>query len=134
MPGQEHNVGYWLTPPDMMKSLQDEYDFTFDPCPYPCPPGYDGLASPWGERNWVNPPFGKDAGSITSWVRKAIAEQELGRESVMILPVDRWVTRLVNAGATFRVPPPFRWVAPDGSKQKSPRPVILAHLRPRQVA
>lgn len=28
---------YWLTPPNLMESLSDEFAFTFDACPYPVP-------------------------------------------------------------------------------------------------
>ena len=36
---------YWLTPDDLMKSLNDEFNFDFDPCPYPKPDDFDGLTS-----------------------------------------------------------------------------------------
>ena len=49
---------YWLTPPELMAQLQSEFNFDFDPCPYPKPDGFDGLRCEWGHRNYVNPPFG----------------------------------------------------------------------------
>lgn len=49
---------YWLTPPDLMAKLQEEFNFDFDPCPYPKPDNFDGLVAEWGQRNYVNPPFG----------------------------------------------------------------------------
>jgi len=49
---------YWLTPPDLYARLDAEFHFDFDPCPYPLPPGFDGLACEWGKSNYVNPPFG----------------------------------------------------------------------------
>ena len=33
---------YWLTPDDLMKQLNDEFNFDFDPCPYPKPDDFDG--------------------------------------------------------------------------------------------
>ena len=34
---------YWLTPNDVMKELNDEFNFDFDPCPYPKPEDFDGV-------------------------------------------------------------------------------------------
>lgn len=72
---------YWLTPPDLMKELHAEFNFDFDPCPYPKPDNFDGLRSEWGNRNYVNPPFGSYFDKIdnkkkgpTAWVRKSIEE------------------------------------------------------------
>lgn len=72
---------YWLTPPALYAQLNAEFRFTFDPCPYPVPAGFDGLTQPWGWSSYVNPPFGsilhqgpgdkkpKKKGP-TAWVRK----------------------------------------------------------------
>lgn len=30
---------YWLMPPDLLKPLNDEFNFDFDPCPFPRPDG-----------------------------------------------------------------------------------------------
>ena len=38
---------YWLTPPDVYASLDAEFAFDFDPCPYPLPDGFDGLTCEW---------------------------------------------------------------------------------------
>jgi hypothetical protein len=88
---------YWLTPPDLYAELHERYAFTFDPCPFPVPPGFDGLTCEWGSSNYVNPPFGsiihqgKKKGP-TAWVRKAIAERRAGKRVVLVYPVDmRWL-------------------------------------------
>ena len=49
---------YWLTPPEVYTPLDQEFNFDFDPCPYPLPEGFDGLTCEWGKSNYVNPPFG----------------------------------------------------------------------------
>jgi len=81
---------YWLTPPDLMKALDREFNFDFDPCPYPRPDNFDGLTEEWGQSNYVNPPFEK----VTAWVRKAIAENRKGKGVVLVLPVERWLHRV----------------------------------------
>jgi len=48
---------YWLTPKPIYNSLNEEFNFDFDPCPFPKPDGYNSLVVPWGKSNYVNPPF-----------------------------------------------------------------------------
>jgi hypothetical protein len=80
----EDGKHYWLTPPELMNELNDEFAFDFDPCPFPKPEGFDGLTCEWGSSNYVNPPFGsivhqgKKKGP-TAWARKAIAENKNAR-------------------------------------------------------
>ena len=88
---------YWLTPPELYDELNAEFNFDFDPCPYPKPEGFDGLTCEWGQRNYVNPPFGsimhqgpddkkpKKKGP-TAWMRKAIVHK-------MPPGPDRWKKR-----------------------------------------
>jgi hypothetical protein len=113
---------YWLTPPDLYAALDAEFHFDFDPCPYPLPPGFDGLRCEWGSRNYVNPPFGsiihhgKKKGP-TAWVRKAIAEQAKGRLSVLVYPVDKWVLMLLAAiGTEVRNLGDVRWLSTEDRK------------------
>jgi len=108
---------YWLTPPDLYAALDAEFKFTFDPCPHPLPEGFDGLTQEWGERNYVNPPFGsiihqgKKKGP-TAWVRKAIEQQAKGRLSVLVYPVDKWVLMLLSAiGTKIRNLGDVRWLS-----------------------
>ena len=115
---------YWLTPPDLYERLNMEFQFTFDPCPYPLPQDFDGLTCEWGRSNYVNPPFGsiihkgKKKGP-TAWVRKAIAEQRKGRDVVLVYPVDKWVLMLLEAGAEVRNLGDVKWLAiEDGSRGK----------------
>jgi hypothetical protein len=93
---------YWLTPPDLYAELNAEFQFDFDPCPYPVPDGFDGLTCAWGQSNYVNPPFGsivhegKKKGP-TAWVRKAIIEWQKGKRVVLVYPIDKWVLMLLKA-------------------------------------
>jgi len=113
---------YWLTPPELMRALHDEFGFDFDPCPYPKPDDFDGLTAEWGQSNYVNPPFGsyiaedgKKKGP-TAWARKAIKEYEKGKRVVLLYPIDKWVLMLLGAGAKVRNLGDVRWHATeDGS-------------------
>jgi hypothetical protein len=112
---------YWLTPPELYRQLNDEFAFTFDPCPYPKPDNFDGLDSEWGESNYVNPPFGvvlhngKKKGA-TAWARKCIEESKKGKRVVMVYPIDKWVLMLLEAGAKVRNLKDVKWIATeDGS-------------------
>jgi hypothetical protein len=118
----EDGKHYWLTPPSLLAELDTEFTFDFDPCPYPLPDDFDGLTTPWGESNYVNPPFGtiihqgKKKGP-TAWVRKAITEHQEGKSVVLVYPIDKWVLMLLAAGAEVRNLRDVRWHAiEDGSE------------------
>ncbi len=83
---------YWLTPPGLLAFLDDEFEFTFDACPYPRPDGFDGLTASWGSSTYVNPPFS----GPTAWVRKAMAESEKGKRVVFVFPIAKWILMLLN--------------------------------------
>jgi len=109
----EERKRYWLTPPALFQKLDEEFDFDCDPCPYPREPDYNSLVLPWGERNYVNPPFTrKDApfGGPSAFVRKAISEQSLGKTSVIILPVPHSIGLLLEAGAELRYGGMVKWL------------------------
>lgn len=119
---------YWLIPPEIYNPLHTEFNFDFDPCPHPLPPGFDGLTCEWGRMNWVNPPFGsiihqgKKKGP-TAWMRKAIEEKRKGNGSVIVYPVDKWILMLMKEileeHAQVRNLGDVRWLATeDGSAGK----------------
>jgi len=105
----EDGKHYWLTPPDLYASLNAEFGpFDFDPCPWPKPEGFDGLTCEWGQRNYVNPPFGSIMHNgrkkgPTAWMRKAIEEQRKGKLSVVVYPVDKWVLMMLAATGAVNV-------------------------------
>ena len=109
---------YWLTPASMMAELDAEFSFDFDPCPYPKPEDFDGLAVEWGESNYVNPPFGsyeqdgKKKGP-TAWARKAIEEHRKGKQVVLVYPIDKWIHLLLEAGAEVRNLRDVRWTSTE---------------------
>jgi hypothetical protein len=119
--GNKDGRHYWLTPPDLMEELQQEFGFDFDACPYPKPDSFDGLSSEWGNVTYVNPPFGsiiqdgKKKGP-TAWVRKAIAEHTKGKTVVLVFPTDKWIHYLLRAGAELRSLGDVRWHAIEDGK------------------
>lgn len=131
----EDGKHYWLTPTGLYEELHAEFNFTFDPCPHPRPEGFDGLTCEWGDRNYVNPPFGsimhhgKKKGP-TAWMRKAILEQSKGRLSVVVYPVDKWVLMMLKAtGSKVRNLGDVRWCATeDGSQGKGTGRHIAAFI------
>ena len=116
-PGNEDKVGFWLTPPELMRPLEEEFHFDYDACPYPRPEGFNGLLEEWGQKTWCNPPF---VGSLSPWTRKAITESKKGKLVVMILPITAWIEDLMTAGAEFRFMGRVQWMNPKG--QRTPRP------------
>lgn len=132
---------YWLTPPDLMKELDDEFHFDFDPCPFPKPDNFDGLKIEWGRINYVNPPFGSyvaDDGKKkgpTAWSKKAIFECAKGRTVVFVYPIDKWVLKLLAAGAEVRNLKDVKWYATEDNTQGpgTGRHVACFILRPENM-
>ena len=77
------NYNDWKTPDSFYKTLDKEFNFDFDPCPINAQ--FDGLEIEWGERHFVNPPYGKKLKN--AFVKKAITESLKGKLSVLLLPV-----------------------------------------------
>lgn len=118
----EDKKHYWLTPPELYQSLNSEFNFTFDPCPFPLPNGFDGLTCEWGSSNYVNPPFGsilhegKKKGP-TAWARKSILESKKGKDVVLVYPIDKWVLMLLAAGAEVRNLGDVKWLATEDKSE-----------------
>lgn len=128
---------FWRTPPDTYAKLNAEFGpFDFDPCPCPRPEGYDSLIIPWGERNFVNPPFRRHDGvngkGPTAFVHKAIEEQKNGKSSVIIIPVQSYVNLLLEAGAELRSMGRLRFHGTEtGQPMKDPSPICCFILKPK---
>ncbi len=119
--GAKDGRHYWLTPPELLKALTQEFGFNFDPAPFPKPDQFDGLTCEWGSSNYVNPPFGsilhegKKKG-VTAWVRKAIIENQKGKRVVFVYPIDKWVLMFLAAGAKVRNLRDIKWLATEDGK------------------
>lgn len=85
----------WETPPEIFNPLNEEFEFTLDPC---CTlatakcgkcftPFNDGLKETWqGERVYCNPPYSR--GNIDLWVEKCYKESRKPNTVVVgLLPV-----------------------------------------------
>jgi len=128
--GKKH---YWITPPDLMNSLEKRFHFDFDVCPFPRPEGFNGLTNHWGKMNWVNPPF---TGGITQWIRKALLERQNGNSSVIILPLyqNRAISLLMdeNAEIEFIGKPRFLSIedfSPNPARSSDLIPCVLCILK-----
>ena len=82
----------WATPQDFFDELNEEFEFTLDPCATPdnakCAKFFtkeqDGLKQDWsGERVFCNPPYGRVIGA---WVKKCHDEAQKGTLVVMLIP------------------------------------------------
>jgi hypothetical protein len=115
---------YWLTPPELFEELNKQFEFDFDPCPFPKPDDFDGLRAEWGESNYVNPPFGsytdlsdnKKKGP-TAWAKKAVKEFKKGKRVVLVYPIDKWVLMLLEAGAKVSNLKDVHWHATEDGER-----------------
>ena len=71
----------WKTPQHLYDELNREFNFDFDPCP--SDPEFDGLSIEWGQRNFVNPPYGNQ---IKYWIKKGYEEHQKGKVVVFLIP------------------------------------------------
>ena len=124
---------FWITPPELYKKLDDEFNFDFDPCPYPFM-GTDGIAIEWGKSNYVNPPFRKSDGQFghgpTAFIRKAIEENKKGKDIVVIINTMSFINMLLEAGAEVRSMGRVKWLdGKTGEPWKNPSNTTLFVLR-----
>ena len=82
----------WATPIDFYNALNDEFNFTLDPCAtndnHKCAKYFtkedNGLLQNWeGYKVFCNPPYGKE---LKTWVEKAYNEALKNTLIVMLLP------------------------------------------------
>lgn len=84
------NTDLWATPQGFFDKLNNEFNFTLDPCATPdnakCDKYYtaecDGLKQEWqGHRVFCNPPYGKE---IKHWVKKCY-EESLKENTLVVM-------------------------------------------------
>ena len=122
----------WMTPPEVLDPLREEFGELFDPCPADWPGAPDGLAIDWPTHQvcFVNPPYSQ----IAAWCAKC-AEQCRRGCTVVLLMAARTDTRYfhdnINGNAEVRfLKGRVKFVHPDGRKSESaPFPSILCVFR-----
>ncbi len=78
----------WATPIHLYDSLDAEFEFDFDPCPYredDVTEDTDGLLIEWGMNNYINPPYSRKLKE--AFIRRSVEFKDKGRLCVMLLPV-----------------------------------------------
>jgi DNA N-6-adenine-methyltransferase (Dam) len=148
-PGGGRTRDDYGTPPALLARLSEEFGpFDTDPCPFPRPPGFDGLSVTWGRFVFVNPPYGRQ---VPFWLAKALAEIAAGRTETavfllfartdtawyndLILPFAHEVRflrgRLTFLGADGPAPYPSMIVVfRNGPRIAGAMPVLGSYLRP----
>jgi len=79
----------WATPPELFAALDAEHAFTLDACATAdnakCSHFFtrkeDGLAQPWTDRVWCNPPYGR---AIGLWLQKAWESVQTGQAELVV--------------------------------------------------
>ena len=76
----------WQTPAYIYDPLNEEFSFTFDPCPlYHDVNKWNGLEIEWKNSNFVNPPYSRKLKE--QFIKKAVEESKNRKTCVMLLPV-----------------------------------------------
>ena len=124
----------WATPTDFFTKLNNEFNFTLDPCAdeinHKCEKYYtketNGLLQSWkGERVFCNPPYGRE---IFKWAEKCYYEYMHGAQIIVLLVPARtdtkWFHKYVYEKAELRF---IKGRLKFGdSKNSAPFPSLLA--------
>ena len=128
----------WATPPEVFDPLDEEFNFTLDPCAsehnHKCDKYYtfedNGLLKSWAnEVVFCNPPYGRVIGE---WVQKCYNESLNGATCVMLIPSrtdTKWWHDYVMKGEVRFIKGRIRFV---GARNSAPFPsaiVVFKGLR-----
>lgn len=131
----------WATPQDLFDKLNEEFDFTLDPCATKetakCvkyfTPEIDGLVQSWDNENvFCNPPYGKE---IVKWVKKS--SEAVGGVVVMLIPA-RTDTRyfhdyIYNKSEIRFIKGRIKFVGNNKSSNSAPFPSMLVVYRKNEA-
>lgn len=114
----------WRTPSHIYEKLNDEFNFDCDPCP--TVEGLhkkDMLGSSWGQRNFVNPPYGNE---IPKWIKKGYEESKKGKLVVFLIPsrtdTSWWHEYILNADEIRFIKGRIKF---EGAKYNAPFPSCI---------
>ena len=124
----------WMTPPEIIESVESEFGEIFDPCPAYHDFSFDGLSITWSRDKtcFVNPPYSR----IRDWVEKCYQEWLNGSEVVLLIPArtdTRYFHDFINDNAEVRfIKGRVKFVHPTIEKTKAaPFPSIFCIFRRR---
>ena len=130
----------WSTPQGLFEQLNDEFNFTLDPCATPenakCAKFYtredDGLSKSWaGERVFMNCPYGREA---SNWIAKAYFESQYAEVIVGLLPARtdvKWFHDFILTKAEIRfLKGRLKFVGSNGKASSATFPSIVVIWRP----
>lgn len=96
-----HKTDDWSTPKQFYNDLNEEFNFTYDPCPLRAE--FDGLNEAWIGRVFINPPYS----NIRAFISKGLEEIKQGNADVCVFLVPartdtKWFHELVLDRAELR--------------------------------
>ena len=130
--GNYEASGYdaWMTPPEVLDPLKEEFGELFDPCP--ANPTFDGLSIDWPTNQvcFVNPPYSR----LADWCAKCAEQWRRGCTVILLIPPRTCASYFHdhiadNAEIRF-IRGRVKFIHPDGGKPKgAPFPSILCVFR-----
>ena len=130
--GNYEASGYdaWMTPPEILEPLIEEFGEMFDPCP--TQPLWDGLNIDWPTNQvcFVNPPYSR----LSDWCEKCAEQWRLGCTVILIMPprscTSYFHDHIVGKAEIRFIRGRVKFIHPDGGKPKgAPFPSILCIFR-----
>ena len=116
----------WATPQDFYMRLNQEFNFSDDPCPIG---GLDGLERKWGKRCFVNPPYS----NIRGFLEKALFEMAVMDCEIAVFLVPARVDTKWFHEVALPANPEIRFIKGrlkfGGAKNSAPFPSMLIILR-----
>ena len=79
-----HGYDLWMTPPEVLEPLREEFGELYDPCPANWDGKTDGLEISWPTDRvcFVNPPYTQ----IIEWAQKCLEESKRGCTVIFLIP------------------------------------------------